>query len=316
MAYQRRILATGTAFGVEDNGVWSIADFNGDGPQDLVYIKTRNTGTGRIEVHGSRNESRFQEHSLNTGTCFAIEDNGAWLMQDWNGDGKADLVYINTRNTGTGTVEVHVADAASGYQRFAFQTGTCFDCEDNGIWTMSRKGDLVFIKTRNCDSKMIEYHVASKASNYQQFATGFGVEDYGTWCLAPKCDGDFADLYYIKARNTAGMVEVHAVSASSGWKSRLISVATFFDPGGNGQWLMADFAHQRQLDLVYIKTRYTGTGKIEVHVVESQEVKGFQGSARGMLRKIDGSWVSDSFDLRDIIMNNDKQSTSRCYMYS
>ncbi|KAF9200881.1 hypothetical protein BGZ49_008879 [Haplosporangium sp. Z 27] len=327
MAYQRRILATGTYFDSEDNGVWSFADINGDGSQDLVFIKTRNTGTGRIEVHASFNyESRFQQHNLATGTCFAVEDNGTWLMQDWTGDGKADLVYIKTRNT-AGTVEVHVADGASGYQRFVLQTGTCFGCEDNdnGIWTMSSKGDLVFIKIRNCGSNMVEYHVASKASNYQQFTqhvvTGFAIEDNGTWRLAPKCDGDFADLYYIKTRNTGtGMVEVHAVSASSGWKSRLIDVGTSFAPEDNGHWHMVDFTHQKQPDLVYIKTRYTGTGKIEVHVVEPQEVvpRTFIHSSqnarldsdansvlRADLQQNNSSWREATIDLSLFIGNDD-----------
>ena len=114
MAYQRRVLETSTAFSPETNGVWTFADFNGDGTQDLVYIKTRNTGTGKIEVHGAPNEAGFEVQSLATGTVFNIEDNGTWLMQDWTGDGKADLVYIKTRNTGANSVEVHVADAASG----------------------------------------------------------------------------------------------------------------------------------------------------------------------------------------------------------
>ncbi|KAG0001778.1 hypothetical protein BGZ80_008532 [Entomortierella chlamydospora] len=331
MAYQQRIFAAGTVFNVEDNGVWSFADFNGDGSQDLVYIKTRNTGTGRIEVHAARNESRFQEHTLATGTVFQIEDNGTWLMQDWTGDGKADLVYIKTRNTGTGAVEVHVADAASRYQNFVLQTGTCFGCGDdgNGIWTMSRKGDLVFIKIRNCGSNMVEYHVASKASNYKQFTqhvvTGFGIEDNGTWCLAPNCDGDFVDLYYIKTRNTgSGMVEVHAVSASSGWKSRLIDVPTSFDPEDNGQWLMVDFTHQKQPDLVYIKTRSTGTGKIEVHVVEPQQVvpRTFMDSSsdvrldpdtpnvlRANLRRNNSSWRDASIDLNMFLGNTDGKFT-------
>ncbi|KAG0311998.1 hypothetical protein BGZ99_009784 [Dissophora globulifera] len=275
MAYQNRILSTGTVFGIEDNGVWSFADLNGDGNQDLVYIKTRNTGTGRIEVHGSYKGSNFQQHDVHTGTAFGIEDNGTWLMQDWTGDGKADLVYIKTRNTGTGSVELHVADAASGYQKFVLQTGTCFGCEEDGVWTMTRKGDLVYIKTRNCGSNKIELHVASKASNYREYslhiATDFNVEDNGTWCLAPKCSGDFADLYYIKTRNTPAMTEVHAVSASSGWKTHSIDVATCFGPEENGQWLMVDFTRRRRPDLVYIKTKSTGTGKIEVHVAENGE---------------------------------------------
>ncbi|KAG0278929.1 hypothetical protein BGZ96_002144 [Linnemannia gamsii] len=276
MAYQRKILQTGTFFKTENNGVWSFADIYGDGSHSLVCIKTRNTNSGRIEVHGSPNVLHFQQHqqhSLSTSTAFNIEDNGTWLMQDWTGDGKADLVYIKTRNTGTGKVQVHVADAASNYQTFVLCTDTRFGCNDdgNGTWTMSREGDLVFIKTRNCVSRKVEYYVASKASNYQIFTqqakTDFDVEDNGTWCLAPKCHKGYADLYYIKTRNTeSGMVEVRAVSARSRWKRRLIDAATSFDPEDNGQWLMVDFTHQKLPDLAYIKTRSTGTGTIEFHV--------------------------------------------------
>ncbi|KAG0588001.1 hypothetical protein KC19_2G207800 [Ceratodon purpureus] len=271
--YQRRVLATGTVFDPEENGVWTFADINGDGSQDLVYIKTRNTGPGRrVEVHAAKSyESRFQEYFFGQITVFGVENNGTWLMQDYTGDGKADLVYIKTRNTGTNMVEVHVADAASRYQSYVLQTGTCFNCEDNGAWTMSSKGDLVFIKTRNTGSGKIEYHVASKSSNYQQFtqhvATDFAAEENGTWRLAPICSGDFADLYYIKTRNTGtGMVEVHAVSAASGWKSRIIATGTSFNLEENGQWLMAHLTRQTQPDLVYIKTRNCGSDKIEVHV--------------------------------------------------
>ena len=141
---------------------------------------------------------------------------------------------------------------------------------------MSQKGDLVFIKTRNCGSNMIEYHVARKASNHQAFtqhvATNFAVEDNGTWCLAPKCSGDSADLYYIKIRNTGTRkVEVHAVSASSGWQSRFIEVGTTFDMEDNGQWLMADYTHQTLPDLVYIKTSNSASGKVEVHIAEPNQ---------------------------------------------
>lgn len=321
MAYQQRVFASGTVFNPENNGVWAFADFNGDGSQDLVYIKTRETGTGTIEVHGARNESRFQEHSLATGTVFGIEDNGTWLMQDYTGDGIADLVYIKTRNTGGNTVEVHVADGASNYQRFVCQTGTCFSCEDNGVWTMTPKGDLAFIKFRNTESKKVELHIASKSSNYQQFSqhvtTGFLAEESGTWCLGPKCSGDFPDLYYIKTSNSGtGMVEVHAVSATSNWQDRLIDVGTSFHLENDGRWLMAHFTHQAQPDLVYIKTSHSGSGKIEVHVAEPKVYtpSRYTDSAQDLrldspavlhaqLRRNDGSYRNATIDL-DLFLGN------------
>lgn len=281
MPYQNKILATGTVFDPEDNGVWTMADVIGDGSPGLVYIKTRNTDSRSIEVHASSLKSYFQERTLSTGTVFLVEDNGTWLMQDYTGDGKADLVYIKTRNTGTGKVEVHVADAAAGYQRFALQTGTAFDMEDDGIWTMSGKGDLVYIKTKNTGIGRVEYHVASKASNYQDLTvheiTDFDAKDNnnGTYCLAPHVtDQDLADLYFIKTSNVGdtGTVEVHAVSAKSRFKKRIpFEAGTGFRPEANGVWLMTDFTHHIQPDLAYIKTRSTVTGKVELHVSPYQD---------------------------------------------
>jgi hypothetical protein len=282
MSYRRGVFASGpisTALSPEDNGVWTFADLSGNGTQDLVHIKTRNTDTGKVQVHGAPNDSLFQTRTSPTNTAFGIEEqNGTWVMQDWTGNGQADLIYIKTRNTGTNSVEIHVATAESGYQNFARQVGTRFKCEDDGVWSMSSKGDLVYIKTHNCGSGKIEYHVASKSSGYKDFTqhvpTDFDVEDNGTWCIAPTCSGDFADLYYIKTRNTrSGKVEVHAVSASSGWKSRLAAVVTSFEPEDNGWWKMANLSHQDRPDLVYIKTSSCESGKVEVNVVEQEQAK-------------------------------------------
>lgn len=54
----------------------------------------------------------FSTRILETGTTFAPETDGVWLMADYDRDGIPDLVFIKTSNTGTGTVEVHIASGA------------------------------------------------------------------------------------------------------------------------------------------------------------------------------------------------------------
>ncbi|KAI1267790.1 hypothetical protein F5Y18DRAFT_271099 [Xylariaceae sp. FL1019] len=319
MAYQKRILATSTVFEAESNGVWSFADINGDGSQDLVYIKTRQTASGKVEVHASPYESRYQKRGWTLRSGFVAEDNGTWLMQDWNGDQRADLVYVKTRNTTSGKVEVHIADAKSQYQRMNHYVSG-FGIEENGTWTMSRSGDLVYIKTRNTDSGKVECVIASRKSKYQQIqsvATSFDVEDNGTWCLAPKSIGDLPDLYYIKTRETTSeKVEVYAASATSGWKGRSIATASF-EPETSGQWAMVDFSHQDQPDLAYIKNISTSRGKIEVHineprlVVPSSYVKSCKNVKldscvlHAILQRNDGSWRNASVDLGLVLGNVD-----------
>lgn len=76
MPYQTRILETGTTFLQENNEVWTMADFTGDGNLDLIYIKTRNTGTGEAEIHVASGASKYQQRIFESGTTFGEEQHG------------------------------------------------------------------------------------------------------------------------------------------------------------------------------------------------------------------------------------------------
>ncbi|KAG2027857.1 hypothetical protein GB937_000302 [Aspergillus fischeri] len=276
--YQTRILATGTTFTSPDPyGPWSLTPSfaNKPGP-DLGYIKTSNTGTGKVEVHLASRASNYQTRTLELGTTFWPEDNGVWQLIDADGDGRDDLVYIKTRNTGTGRVEVHIASAASNFQTRIKEVGTTFLPEDNGNWQMADFDgdgilDLIYIKTRNTGTGRVEVHVASGASNYQtrvqEVGTTFYPEDNGVWQMIDFNRDRKLDLVYIKTRNTGtGRVEVHVASGASTYQTRVQEVGTTFYPEDNGFWQMIDFNKDGVLDLAYVKTQNTGTGRIEVHV--------------------------------------------------
>jgi hypothetical protein len=51
----------------------------------------------------------FQTRVLEVPTTFVNENDGTWLMADWDRDGIPDLIFIKTSNTPNGHVEVHVA---------------------------------------------------------------------------------------------------------------------------------------------------------------------------------------------------------------
>jgi hypothetical protein len=48
--------------------------------------------------------------------------NGVFALADFDRDAIGDLVFIKSRNTGSGTVEVHVLSSTSNYQTFIVQT--------------------------------------------------------------------------------------------------------------------------------------------------------------------------------------------------
>jgi hypothetical protein len=127
----------------------------------------------------------YQIRNLDIGTTFAQEKHGVWMMIDFNGDGLLDLVYIKTSQTSTGTVEIHVASAASNYQLVSSiqQPHLLLKITESANYTGGIHPDLIYIKTRNTAHRKVEVHIASAASKYQsrilQVGTTFGLEDNG-----------------------------------------------------------------------------------------------------------------------------------------
>ncbi|RYP39329.1 hypothetical protein DL767_002240 [Monosporascus sp. MG133] len=274
--YQTRILATGTTYAEENNGVWQLIDATGDGIPDLAYIKTSNTGTNSVEVHIASSSSNFKTRIFAAGTTFAPETDGTWLLVPSKSSTLPDLVFIKTSNTPSGKVEVHIASGASSYKTRTLETATVFSNENNGIWKLYDYDgdgvlDLVYIKTSNTGSNTVEVHVASGASTYSRFilhtGTTFAPENNGFWSLAPYSSTRAADLVYIKdAQTGTGKVEVHVASASSGYRTRIFEGGSTFAEEANGVWSVIDYNRDGVLDLTYIKYQNTGTGTVEVHV--------------------------------------------------
>ncbi|GFF59145.1 hypothetical protein IFM46972_11303, partial [Aspergillus udagawae] len=107
-------------------------DWNGDGRPDLVAIKKSGTGTGKTEVHILSGASNFQNFILHTGTVLHETDNTFdFIMTDWNGDGRPDLVAIKKSQTGTNSTEVHILSGATNFQSFILHKGTVLHETDN-----------------------------------------------------------------------------------------------------------------------------------------------------------------------------------------
>ncbi|WP_046167161.1 hypothetical protein [Chromobacterium vaccinii] len=73
--YQTRTLETATTFGNENDGTWQLLTNN-----DLAFIKTANTPSGRVEVHIASRASNYQTRTLETATTFANETDGVWQL--------------------------------------------------------------------------------------------------------------------------------------------------------------------------------------------------------------------------------------------
>ena len=198
---------------------------------DLYFIKTKNTGSGHVEVHSATAASGYQsgQHSV---TWFSPGDaNNGWFQMVG-----ADLYFIKTKNTGSGHVEVHTATAASGYQSGQhFVTWLSPADADNG-WFQMVGSDLYFVKTKNTGSGHVELHSATAGSGYQS------GQHSVTWFSPADADNGWfeiagSDLYVVKTRNTgSGHVEVHSATAASGYQPGQHSVTWFSPADADNGW--------------------------------------------------------------------------------
>jgi len=222
---------------------------------NLWFVKTHNTGSGRIEVHNAA-PTGYMSGPVHSTTRFiwVDQDKGVWQMVG------PDLWFIKT-TTDNGMVEVHSATAASGYYggvSYATYLNGAVDAS-KGVYRMS--GNTVFfVKLGDTGSGMVELHAATAASNYQSgqhSVTRFSPADRynGVWQMVG------GDLWFIKTRNTSsGRVEIHIATAASGYQSGP-DVVTWFSPADqdNGSWQI--LGH----DLYFVKTHSTPGDMVEVH---------------------------------------------------
>jgi Ser-tRNA(Ala) deacylase AlaX len=161
------ILQTGTGLHETDATFeFMMTDWNGDGRPDLVAIKKSSTGTNSTEVHILSGASNFKSFILQTGTGLHETDSTfQFMMTDWNGDGRPDLVAVEKSNTGTNSTEVHVLSGASNFKSFLLHSGTALHKTDGTFdfamtdWNGTGRPDLVAIKKRNTGTNSTEVHI-------------------------------------------------------------------------------------------------------------------------------------------------------------
>ncbi|GAW14094.1 hypothetical protein ANO14919_034880 [Xylariales sp. No.14919] len=222
--FQTRIFEAGTTFAEENDGTWLLVPSKSGALPDLAFIKTSNTPSGKVEVHIASGASSYKARTQETPTAFGNEDSGFWSLYDYDGDGVLDLVYIKTRGTGSGRVEVHVASGASTYSQLVLQTATAFPRAgaNNGFWFLAPysgpgAADLVYVKDARTGTGRVEVYVLSKASGYQRRVyagtSAFAQEANGVWGLADYNRDGVLDLTYVKYQNTGtGTTEVHVAA--------------------------------------------------------------------------------------------------------
>ncbi|EON69102.1 hypothetical protein W97_08288 [Coniosporium apollinis CBS 100218] len=145
---------------------FALTDWKGDGSVDVVAIKKRNTGTKSTEVHILSGASGYQNYLVQTGTALhETDDNFEFMMTDWNGDGRPDLLVVKKTETDTNYTEVHVLSGQLRFGKFILQSGTILHKTAENFqfavadWDKTGRADLVAIKKRYTGTGTTEVHI-------------------------------------------------------------------------------------------------------------------------------------------------------------
>lgn len=217
---------------VENSSDWFFASWGQGEHPDLVSVKLRNTGSGRVEVHTLSGTADYSAFTVHAATPLPqLDGNPGWqfAVGSYAGSAQPDLFAFRTGPSASGRTEVHVLSAASGYQAWVAHTATALPPLDDRsvsllVGDAGDSGDVSAVVRTGTQSGRTEVHRLTRASGYNQFdqhvATALHEavpEDFGLQLGEYDQDG-VPDLYALKRRSTpSGALEVHVMDGSSGY---------------------------------------------------------------------------------------------------
>lgn len=193
------------------------------------------------------------------------ETNDNW---DFSALPNGDLVGILKRGGSKGKTEVHIIEAASGYQNYKVNLATSLhETGENWDFAVLPNADLVAILKSGSPHDKTEVHIFEANTGYKtvrNYVTG--LEETGdNWDFAVLPD---ADLVAIKKSGTTNSeTEVHIYEADTGYKTARVQLSTALGETGDN-W---DFSVLPNEDLVAIKKRITGSNSTEVHILTASD---------------------------------------------
>jgi hypothetical protein len=227
------------------NGVWLAGDFNGDGKTDILHAVAN---TDYANVWLSNGDGTFTVRSFSPWAGYAIP-NGLWLVGDFNGDGKADVLHA-VQDTDYANVWLSRGDGTFSVRSFSPWSGYAIP---NGLWlTGDFNGDGktdIFHAVQDTDYANIWLSNGDGTFNVQSFSpwAGYAIPN-GVWLtgdfdgdgktdvLHAVQDTDYANLWLSNGDATFN------VTSFSPWSGYAIP---------NGLWLAGDITGDHKTDVVH-----------------------------------------------------------------
>jgi hypothetical protein len=280
--FQRVLAADGTGLvATDERSEVSTADWNGDRRPDLVVVQRSGTVTGKTELRITDGAYRFQPLLLHTGTVLdPTDERHTFVMADWNGDGRPDLVVVQRSGTASGRTELRVLDGASSFQRFLLETATVLGPTDDrhvfsmADWNGDARLDLVVVQKSGTASGQTEVQVIDGASTFQrqlaQTATAQAPTDERHEVAVADWNRDRRlDLVVVQTAGTASrQTEVRILDGASGFRKPLLKATAAQGPTGTHHDIsVTDWNADGRLDLVVVQKSGTASGRMEARVL-------------------------------------------------
>ncbi|MGF1661146.1 MAG: SpoIID/LytB domain-containing protein [Kineosporiaceae bacterium] len=242
-----------SGLGGSDPAAWRFfaSGDGGDGPPDLVGVKVRGTGSGRVEVHVLSGASEYRRFSLHAATPLSTSmDMSQWqfAVAEHRRSGDPDLFAVRTSGGASGRLEVHVLSAASGYRTWVRHAATAMGYLAPGTSTVlagdpDGHGSLTaVVHSTGTGSGRTELHRLSAAADYQRFdlhaATALGRTGPGQFAFGwGDHEGDGVwDLFAVTGTGSgtgSGTVELHVMDGRTTYRTWSLQTASDV-PAGRG----------------------------------------------------------------------------------
>lgn len=232
-------LSTSALTGV-DPAIWRfLPGRRSDGVHpDLVAVRTAGTASSHMEVVTATSASGYRTLTRAvTPYPMFLPDRGTSIVAGRNGD----VCLVVVGRTGSNRAEMHCLSAASGYTGWSVHAALPLSAQMSLLGETflvdPSTGDLVLVlQSGPTGSGRAELHRLSAASNYATWADHralpLALSDPTTarFLLQPTT-GAAPDLLYVPLSGTgSGRVEVHVVTASSGYTAFSLHTATPIAP--------------------------------------------------------------------------------------
>lgn len=211
-------------------------DLDGNGSDYQVMFGVQNTGSGMIEAHIWNKDLRsYVAHvSSNLPTsAFAAADDRI-ILGDLNGDGKAEPIIVDYRNTSSGMVELH--GWGNGMQSWAYHIITNLPAIDPNQYDIQvadvdgdGKDEAVVVALNNTGSHMLEFHVWNPGEYSWRshiVSNSTEINPANSKVVFADVEGDRKDdALLVGLRGTSsGMIELHLWNPGFGsWRGHYVS---------------------------------------------------------------------------------------------